>query len=90
MTFSRSHTGMIGIISLFTGMIAPVVGTGSFSYPFPLTDLQTITYFMLFLLALGFYFVSIQNWKIFRIVGLILLIAISYMFLATVTGNVHA
>lgn len=76
MTFSRSHAGMIGIISLFTGMIAPVVGTGEYGYPFPLTDLQTITYIMLFLLALGFYFVSIQNWKIFRALSLIILIII--------------
>lgn len=74
MTFSRSHAGMIGIISLFTGMIAPVVSNGTMAYPFPLTDMQILAYLILFLLAIGFYLVSIRRWGGFRVVGLTLLV----------------
>lgn len=79
MTFSRSHAGMIGIISLFTGMIAPVVANGNMAYPFPLTDMQTLAYIILFLLAIGFYLVSVRRWGGFRIVGLVLLIILGYI-----------
>ncbi len=67
MTFSRSHAGMIGIISLFTGMIAPVVGNSSVAYPFPLTDVQILAYIILLSLAVGFYLVSVRRWGMFRI-----------------------
>jgi hypothetical protein len=70
---------MIGIISLFTGMIAPVVANGNMAYPFALTDLQTLAYIVLFLLAIGFYLVSVRKWGGFRIVGLALLVILGYM-----------
>ena len=79
MTFSRSHAGMIGIISLFTGMVAPVVANGNMAYPFPLTDMQTLAYIILFLLAIGFYLVSVRRFGAFRIVGLALLVILGYM-----------
>jgi hypothetical protein len=90
MTFSRSHTGMIGIISLFTGMIAPVVANGNMSYPFPLTDLQTLSYVVLFLLAIGFYVVSTRRWDIFRIIALSLMVILWYMSSVAITDWIHS
>lgn len=90
MTFSRSHAGMIGIISLFTGMIAPVLWTSSTAYPFPLTDLQTWSYILLFLLALSFYLVSIRNWRFFRIIASIIVFILVYMFIISLTAWVYA
>lgn len=87
MTFSRSHTGMIGIISLFTGMIAPVIGNEWGSYPFPLTSLQVYAYIILFLLSFGFYVVSVRRWYTFRLIGIATVSLITYMAYLCSSGN---
>lgn len=69
MNFSRTHAGMVALVSIFTGMIAPVVADSTRSYPFPLTDMQWGAYIVLALLVLCFYFVSTHNWKIFGLFG---------------------
>jgi hypothetical protein len=80
---------MIGIISLFTGMIAPLVANGNMAYPLPLTDMQTFAYIILFLLSVGFYLVSVRRWGLFRIIGLILLIILGYISSIAFSGWVH-
>lgn len=90
MTFSRSHTGMVGIIGLFTWMIAPIAWTMDRAYPFPLTDIQTIAYITLFTLAIGFYLVSIRQWWWFRIIGTILVILIWYISYIAFFEGLHS
>lgn len=88
MTFSRSHAGMIGIISLFTWLIAPISGYNWNGYPLALTSLQALAYIILFILAGSFYIVSTQNWRIFRIVSLFLVLCFVYIFLQNITHKV--
>jgi hypothetical protein len=81
---------MIGIISLFTGMIAPVVGNNSVAYPFPLTDVQILAYIILLCLAIGFYLVSVRRWGMFRITWLAILILLGYISSLAISGDIHA
>lgn len=90
MTFSRSHIGMMGIISLFTGMIAPVFWLWEREYPFPLTSIQTISYVILFLLALCFYLVSIHRWQIVKIIDVVIIILLSYISIQYLTDSIYA
>lgn len=59
MQFSRSHAGMLAVVSIFTGIIAPVGSYLGVGTPLPLTDKQWIAYAMLALLVIIFYLVSI-------------------------------
>lgn len=90
MTFSRTHTGMVGIISLFTGMIAPVLTDGILSYAFPMTSLQTLSYLILILLVIEFSLVSTRKWEIFNIIGIIILLSIGYMGYESFVGWVSS
>lgn len=89
MQFSRSHAGMLAVVSIFTGMIAPVVASIDRVYPFPLTDMQLGAYIVLALLIISFYLVSTQRWRIFRIVSVMLLVMMTYLLVMSVTGRVH-
>lgn len=89
MTFSRSHAGMIGIISLFTAMIAPIASSGSRGYPFPLTDVQLYSYIFLILLAIGFYLVSVRRWFLFRFVWGLLVLIVTYLSIVALSGWLH-
>lgn len=89
MTFSRSHAGMIGIISLFTGMIAPIGKVSERGYPFPFTDIQWVSYIFMIFLALGFYLVSVRKWRLYKIIGMTLLGIMGYMFITLLTDRLH-
>lgn len=89
MNFSRTHAGMVALVSIFTGMIAPVVADSTRSYPFPLTDMQWGAYIVLALLVLCFYFVSTHNWKIFGLFGWLLLVLLGYLFSVSIRGGVY-
>ncbi len=85
MQFSRAHAWMLAIVSIFTGIIAPVgsyLGDGT---PLPLTDKQWIAYVLFLLLAITFYILSIRNWSRlpffgYSILGLLVLV---FFFLFT-------
>ena len=47
MTFSRSHAGMLALVSIFTGMIAPIAIVDGKSLAFPMTDMQIPAYLIL-------------------------------------------
>lgn len=89
MQFSRSHAGMLAVVSIFTGMIAPVVADASRTYPFPLTDMQWGAYMILALLVVSFYLVSVGRWRIFRIVSILLFLLMGYLLFMALGGNIH-
>lgn len=75
MNFSRSHAGMLGIVSVFTGMIAPWVTDGINSLPYSLTNAQIISYMVFWVLTLGFFFSSTRKIEIYRwLVGWVLVL----------------
>jgi hypothetical protein len=53
---------MLAIVSIFTGVIAPIARYGDQSFAFPMTDLQMISYILLGLLVICFFLVSTKKW----------------------------
>lgn len=80
MQFSRSHAWMLAVVSIFTGLVAPI---GSYLWkgtPLPLTDKQWIAYVMLILLVVLFYSVSVGLWKKVRLVSYFIIGSIVTVF----------
>lgn len=69
MTLSRTHLAMLAVVSLFTGIIAPVVHDTMSTYPFPLTSMQVLSYVILTTLGLIFLMVSMNRWGWARFLG---------------------
>ncbi len=67
MTFSRMHLGMLGVVTIFTGMISPVVKNSVGEYPFPLTDMQIPAYLIFLLLAILCILLSVKLWSWIRV-----------------------
>ncbi len=88
MTFSRVHAGMLAIVSIFTGLIAPVVGTEWASFPFPLTNIQTIAYILFGVLGVCFFLLSTRKWGFFRVFAGAILVLLAYLFIAALQGDV--
>ncbi len=88
MTFSRIHLGMLGVVSIFTGMISPVVKNSTGEYPFPLTDMQIPAYFIFLLLAILCILLSVRLWCLVRFFWLIIFIILLYLFTVAYNGDI--
>jgi len=83
MRFSPSHAWMLWVISVFTGMIAPVFSVPGKSLPLSLTDARFISYIVLISLCILFYVYSTRKWRIANIMSWILgilLVLVAYMW----------
>ncbi len=80
MTLSRMHLGMLGVVSIFTGMISPVVRNTVSGFPFPLTELQIPAYLILLALAIISILLAVRSWSWVRFFGLLVLILLGYLF----------
>ena len=89
MNFSRTHLWMLGVMGIFTGMIAPVVSNTQWSYAFPLTSLQFPTYIILLSLAIACILLSVRKWWGVKWLILVILVCISYMFMVSWWGEVR-
>jgi hypothetical protein len=54
MSLSRTHLAFLGIISIFTGLIAPGLRSGDILYSYLMTDVRWIVYIILVGLIVGF------------------------------------
>lgn len=90
MTFSRMHIGLLGIVSIFTGVISPVVQNSSASFPFPLTDLQVPAYIILIFLAIICILLAVRYWGWVRFFGMLVLMMIGYLFTMSWNGSVES
>ncbi len=90
MNFSRSHIGMLWVISIFTGMIAPVLWVHEEVYPLALTSVKTVSYIILFILTLSFYFISISKWHIVQLLSVIIIWSLIYIAILYVWGDIYA
>ncbi|MBC7498610.1 hypothetical protein H7170_03105 [Candidatus Gracilibacteria bacterium] len=89
MTLSRMHLGMLGVASIFTGMISPVVRSGLSVFPFPLTDMQIYAYLILLILAIICVLLAVRSWSWTRVAGLITIVLIGYLFIVSWSGEVR-
>jgi hypothetical protein len=80
MTFWQKHLWMLGIMGIFTGMIAPVVGNEQWVYAFPMTNLQFPTYIILLSLSIGCILLSVKQWNWIKAIILVILTLLGYMF----------
>jgi hypothetical protein len=88
MQFSRSHAGMLGLISIFTGMIASGASSDILQVPYPLTNMRWVAYSILLCIILDFYFVSMRRWKANKYYSLIIISLLVVLAFLTVTNNV--
>lgn len=88
MQLSRSHAGMLAVVSIFTGIIAPVGTYLGQETPLPLTNMQWISYAMLGLLIVIFYLVSLWYWKHMRLISFVLIVLILSVFYLWVTDSI--
>lgn len=84
------HIGLLGIVSIFTGIISPVVHNSIASFPFPLTDLQIPAYIILVFLAIICILLAVRSWSWVRFFGLLVLILIGYLFTMSWNGTVES
>ena len=90
MTLSRMHLGMLGVVSIFTGMISPVVRSGLSAFPFPLTDMQIPAYLVLLALAIICILLAVRWWSWTRVAGLIVIGLLGYLFVVAWSGEVRS
>ena len=90
MTFSRMHIGLLGVVSIFTGIISPVVQDGNIALPFPLTDLQVPAYIILILLAIICILLTVRSWSWVRFFGLLIIAITGYLFIMAWNGEVRS
>lgn len=67
MDISRTHIAFLAIISLFTGIIAPTIGSDSVEISYLMSSVNIIGFLILILLSAGFYSAGIKGWSYFRI-----------------------
>lgn len=84
------HLGMLGVVSIFTGMISPVVRSASSVFPFPLTDMQIYAYLVLLTLAIICILLAVRWWIWTRVAGLIIILLIGYLFVVSWSGEVRS
>ncbi len=84
------HLGMLGVASIFTGMISPVVRNWVSMFPFPLTDMQIYAYLVLLVLAIICVLLTVRSWSWTRVAGLIAIVLIGYLFLVSWSGEVRS
>jgi hypothetical protein len=89
MTLSRTHLALLGIVSVFTGVISPVVKTNGGVFPFPLTDLQIYAYLALFILITLCLCLAYKAWNLMRIGGIMLLILMAMLYTGAIQDGVH-
>ena len=89
MTLSRTHLALLGIVSVFTGVISPVVKTTGGVFPFPLTDLQIYAYVALFILITLCLCLTYRAWNLMRIGSIVLLILIAMLYTGAIQDGVH-
>jgi hypothetical protein len=90
MTFSRMHMGLLGVVSLFTGIISPVVRDINTALPFPLTDMQVPAYVILILLSIICILLTVRSWAWVRFFGFFILTIIGYLFIVAWNGEVQS
>ena len=90
MTLSRMHLGMLGVVSIFTGMISPIVRSTISGFPAPLTDLQIPAYVVLLMLAIICILLAVRSWSWVRFFGLMVLILLGYLFVISWGGEVRS
>ena len=83
MTFSRMHLGMLGVVSIFTGMISPVVKNANGVFAFPMTNMQIPTYLILLCLAIICILLTVRAWTWVKLFVYMILASIGYLFLVS-------
>lgn len=83
------HLGILGVVGIFTGIISPVIGNTSASFPFPLTDLQIPAYLVLLSLAIICILLTVKSWGTAKFFCLIVLGLIGYLFIKSWNGEVR-
>jgi hypothetical protein len=83
------HLGMLGVVSVFTGMISPVVRNSVSGFPAPLTDLQIPAYLILLMLAVISILLAVRAWSWVRFFGLVILMLLGYLFVMAWGGEVR-
>lgn len=83
MTFSRMHLGMLGVVSIFTGMISPVVKNANWVFAFPMTNMQIPTYLILLSLAIICILLTVRAWTGVKLFVYMILASIGYLFIVS-------
>lgn len=90
MSLSRTHIAFLGIISIFTGIIAPGTTSGGTSISYLMTDSRWIAYCILIGLILSFSLAAFRAWKYYRIAAFFIVIAIILLAALTLTGRIFS
>lgn len=85
---SRKYFLMLATISLFTGMIAPAVGSGGTSLPYALTNMQYVAYTILCGITLLYILAVFRAQKLAYFVIAILVACVVSLGIMTITGMV--
>lgn len=87
MHISRVHIAILGIISVLTGIVAPIVQVDWVYLPLPVTNLRIITLFLLICMMGAFLAAVFQRWKFFNTFALLMTLCIIMTALFTLSGT---
>ena len=87
MHISRVHIAILGIISVLTGIVAPIVQVDWVYLPLPVTNLRITTLFLLICMMGAFLAAVFQRWKFFNTFALLMTLCIIMTALFTLSGT---
>jgi len=88
MKISESHISMLAVISIFTGMIAPLCIIWEKPLPLAFTNTTIFSYILLFLLSAFFYVASTRNHRGIRWISWLLSISFIFIFFLAMSGKI--
>ena len=88
MEISRTHIAFLAIISIFTGIIAPTIGSNEIQISYLMSNMAVIGFLILILLSVAFYSAGIRGWLYFRICMNFILWALWVLFILSIIGYI--
>ncbi len=66
MLVTRVHIALLAVMSVFTGVIAPITQVNGVYIPLPMTNMRMFAFSILFLMVIAFITGARQHWKIYN------------------------
>ena len=76
MQISRTHISILALVSIITGIVAPIAQIDGKYLPLPVTNLRIISIFLLLCVMVAFLSAIFQRWKFFRMMSILMTLLI--------------
>lgn len=88
MQISRTHISILALVSIITGIVAPIAQIDGKYLPLPVTNLRIISIFLLLCVMVAFLSAIFQRWKFFRMMSILMTLLILLVWIFIMTGTI--